>query len=660
MADPLSTLKAKSQPPDIFGPLRPKSDLMDKTQQLINGEHQQRPVGPVKGWEPGSFLDKANQTYQRIEDAKSTQRYAGPQSSGVSPQDMQMAQAGFDQFLKWSEEKKDREPAFTHNPNHDLNMGVPDPEEDPANQPVIPSYIQDSGLIPRFGYDENGVPALPAQDEMREHTGLSQFGVFGIGEQADQPVRPGRAAPRAAQSDVDTNDYKAQYLENVKGLRNEDGTAVKSDDLKPSIQSTNDGDSDWMEPIMDWLAITKRATGARADTAADGAEWGYQVKGTDTIIPEHDFDKAVVSESKDGTRETAVYAVDGVVLPNGEVIPSEIANQAEYSRARYADEGEEADFVDPDTGESYIIETVTIPGYGEVSWDVYHNSPHIVDPAEASDSATFFDMNVTFPDGTEMPLKDYENAENFEVVQTNVDDGMWRMNKANPVAPWEDLGDFAPWFLDLAANSAPYMIPVVREATMLSNAIPAAMGYDPRTFDWRDYTFEDKEMTNAQSMGGTASAFTDAIAEKLFGFASPIKYAGKAAKYGTPARIAFGVGGESIEEAPSAAVERLFDDGIVNYGANTEIDPATGEERYVDTAAMERLGNVMPDIAEGMASGAILGGALVTPNEIARAVKDKKAGRGKALRNSDKGIDASHQETLDRLATLRKNEDQGE
>jgi hypothetical protein len=189
---------------------------------------------------------------------------------------------------------------------------------------------------------------------------------------------------------------------------------------------------------------------------------------------------------------------------------------------------------------------------------------------------------------------------------------------------------------DLFLASAPYFIPRYRYMSAAARSLPAVSGYDTNTYQPEGRglenlgavglgKYEDRDMTRAQLAGTATEPWIDAWAEMASGQAiggiekSPLgrlipqrlKDTMSNTWYG---RIASGVLGEAIEEAPAVLPGALSRDSIENFGREGYWDPET----EVWTYHGPRFATTPEEFLEGVSAGGLMGGTIAAGQEALR------------------------------------------
>lgn len=272
--------------------------------------------------------------------------------------------------------------------------------------------------------------------------------------------------------------------------------------------------------------------------------------------------------------------------------------------------------------------------------------------------------HLAFPDGTITQNADGSIPDNWkQPYYEQVDHNGWGVRDPRSIFqdksgrnPWDQGWDYkkpatneAPeYLLDMGLSSALYMSdPRVAAAVGISQAVPAALGYDVDTLAPKDRDIENlgsigegdysgEKVTRAQSIGHTLSPIIDSAAEHLSGkaiggienlmpkFISQSR-PGKAFKNfaeNTPqGRLVSSFITEGAEEAAVSPADKLAQDSWRNYAREKYWNNQTLQQEYEKKPKMsQRIKNVLGSQAEDFMAGGIMGVGLGGIGEAGKAI----------------------------------------
>ena len=223
-----------------------------------------------------------------------------------------------------------------------------------------------------------------------------------------------------------------------------------------------------------------------------------------------------------------------------------------------------------------------------------------------------------------------------------------------------DFSDILPNIVDLATGSAPLFIPQTAWTQAASGAIGAAQGLDSQSYDPSDNTYRklSENITPDEYLLNIGLTGLMPVTERLAGgiggaggvVGRPLKEVLK--RHGAPAGAFYArdLLGEFADEVVASAWEALMGNGFGDWYANPALDydrplldqygrpvydengemqyrkltDRTGHEVRTDTAALDRVMNLLSQAPENLIAGSALGGLMIAPG----AIKDKATGSG--------------------------------
>lgn len=569
------------------------SDLMQKTMNAINGTV---PAIPNQG-APMPSAPAYQQPEQTNWYSQANAIGAGNVPAAYAPvQDVQQkaAKTGQD-VLDWSNEKHEK-----------------------AN-PITQADTM------KVEYDENGTPY--EAEEQRQGTLLS--GIVSGGNDTGK-VKEGRAAAGFAQGQ-DPDLFMLPDNEKYDNSRNPIGMF-----------------------LADILGINDLFGSARRNEAEKNAEWAWEYGGKQFSEDDvKNMEKTMVTTPSGRKASTEDFMNAKYYLPNGETYTQdELLNGSSYD----------------ETGEYiYTPQGSLVPAEDYDNARVMLGDGQLMDQDEylrvkaadgTNDPDVKFDAAYMMPNGDLLTYDDMQSAEaggKLERVQTG-DMGPGNIGKVNPDAPWENIADTIPWIVDTAANSAPYFIPVYNALSTGARMYAAMNGYDPDTFDHRDYTFADKEMDNGQWVGAMAKPVVDYASEYLWGIKPGLN---SSIKGNALTKTLKAAGQEGTEEVLAAPFETLQNNGLQGFGSDQVWDEGQNKMVNVDTDGWQRARNVADNAFQNFMGGALFGGALSGPTEAKKAIM-KKMGKGEYSLPDSNVVTREEEEEIDRMFDRFKDRGEGE
>lgn len=272
------------------------------------------------------------------------------------------------------------------------------------------------------------------------------------------------------------------------------------------------------------------------------------------------------------------------------------------------------------------------------------------------------DWFYQFPDGTVVMNGDGTIPEAAQSMHTKQVNANWA-GVVDPRPPWQDTAEnnfwdddydpsqkalsfdeTIPWLIDMNLSSLPYYFSSTRLPAAISAAAPYLRGIDGSTYQptgrWfddldhlGDGTYEDKELTRAQLIGGALAPPVDMLAERASGsaFGGIEKILPKAVSAGPVGRflsdtalgrVLSGVVTEGAEEVASSPFQQLQQDSWRDFGREKVWNDVTGKFDYDQNSP--RGTTTGETLAGDSLAGGILGGTMVggaeTPAALARLV----------------------------------------
>lgn len=223
----------------------------------------------------------------------------------------------------------------------------------------------------------------------------------------------------------------------------------------------------------------------------------------------------------------------------------------------------------------------------------------------------------------------------YDIIQDNTGDkdyGLFNINKpadqVNPFIDYDDengfkfnMQDVVPSMIDIALNSAPYMMPLqVMAPITASNMYQASKGLDARSLDNLSYRQMAEDLDNERYLSNIFGELLIPVSEKLFGVGGRIL--GNNAMAQPLRNIARETLGEGVEEVIQNPIEEVQRYGFTNAYANPLEDDngntlydSTGHElRDPATVSSDRFFNAITGMPNDFLAGAMMGAGFNAPN----------------------------------------------
>lgn len=374
-----------------------------------------------------------------------------------------------------------------------------------------------------------------------------------------------------------------------------------------------------------------RGTIASALGANDSDNYSIDVNGKKYTQEQFDQLNKNVSYEESSAEDADVFSY--MQTPDG-IAYNPATVTALDPRLAYSDE--QPDQYD-ENGNGWVWQNVQLADGTIISRDQYDKANEVVVMAnEATDEQKAigrpYTISMTDQDGVVYSYKDLlSQDEGGKVTYEQDDKGFLGMAAENPDPVGavlegdfgEAASEFLPWLTDITLSTLPYLNPITAGLTAGARLSAASEGYDPDTFDWRTYTYEDvgdkfkgeNGMPNSQGVANLAVPVADIATEYIGGWMPGGKALQEAASSGAK-QIAKDAALEGFEEMIPGAISIYKNEGD-NWG-NDYVEDSEGNRTYLPTDPYQRLANIAPEMLENFLGGAILGAPLSALNQRGR------------------------------------------